>query len=201
MTTRSAPFVARRSACRAAPGGRMSRRMPRGRRTLCPWTTWNHETGQDLVEAPGRAYVPSELDLEVVLRRARVRPRLRPARATRRSATDESRAELERSNAIGIVDDALERIGDLPKGRGVLGERPRPVPLRLAEVAPSGTATAFRAGDPPTRTFLGVPVLIGGFPYGDRDPTEKAAARSRPRRTSSDHSLGRSRRGDRRRSA
>src|ERR1700759_2631223 len=76
----------------------------------------------------------SELDLEVVLRRVLESAReLSGARYAALGVTDESRAALERFVTLGIDEDGRERIGDPPRGRGVLGELiAHPVPLRLA---------------------------------------------------------------------
>ena len=49
-----------------------------------------------------------------------------------------------------------------------------PVPLRLADVGAHPHSYGFPPGHPPMRTFLGVPVLIGGVPYGNLYLTEKA---------------------------
>ena len=120
--------------------------------------------------------VLSELDLEVVLRRVLESAReLSGARYAALGVTDESRAELERFVTIGIGEDDRERIGDLPKGRGVLGELiAHPVPLRLADVGAHPHSYGFPPGHPPMRTFLGVPVLIRGVPFGNLYLTEKA---------------------------
>ena len=134
-------------------------------------------SGPDALEAVRLARdVLSELDLEVVLRRVLESAReLSGARYAALGVTDQSRAELERFITIGIDGDDRERIGDLPKGRGVLGELiAHPVPLRLADVGAHPHSYGFPPGHPPMRTFLGVPVLIGGIPYGNLYLTEKA---------------------------
>ena len=120
--------------------------------------------------------VLSELDLEVVLRRVLESAReLSGARYAALGVTDEARAELERFVVIGIEEDERERIGDLPRGRGVLGELiAHPVPLRLADVGAHPHSYGFPPGHPPMRTFLGVPVLIRGVPFGNLYLTEKA---------------------------
>jgi len=119
--------------------------------------------------------VLSELDLEVVLRRVLESAReLSGARYAALGVTDESRAELERFITLGIDEDERQRIGDLPRGRGVLGELiADPVPLRLADVEAHAHSYGFPPGHPPMKTFLGVPVLIGGVPFGNLYLTEK----------------------------
>jgi signal transduction histidine kinase len=120
--------------------------------------------------------VLSELDLEVVLRRVLESAReLSGARYAALGVTNESRSELERFITIGVEEDERERIGDLPKGRGVLGELiEHPVPLRLADVGSHPRSYGFPSGHPQMKTFLGVPVLIGGVPFGNLYLTEKA---------------------------
>ena len=120
--------------------------------------------------------VLSELDLEVVLRRVLESAReLSGARYAALGVTNESRAELERFITLGIDEDERQRIGDLPRGRGVLGELiADPVPLRLADVEAHAHSYGFPPGHPPMKTFLGVPVLIGGVPFGNLYLTEKA---------------------------
>ena len=119
--------------------------------------------------------VLTELDLELVLRRVLESAReLSGARYAALGVTDDSRAELERFITIGIDGDDRERIGDLPKGRGVLGELiAHPVPLRLGDVGAHPHSYGFPPGHPPMKTFLGVPVLIGGVPFGNLYLTEK----------------------------
>ena len=66
-------------------------------------------------------------------------------------------------------------IGALPRGRGVLGELIRnPVPLRLSDVGEHPRSYGFPLGHPPMHSFLGVPILVGGVPFGSLYLTEKA---------------------------
>jgi signal transduction histidine kinase len=120
--------------------------------------------------------VLSELDLEVVLQRVLESAReLSGARYAALGVTDEARCELEQFVVIGIDEEVRERIGDLPRGRGVLGELiAHPAPLRLADVGAHPHSYGFPPGHPPMRTFLGVPVLISGVPFGNLYLTEKA---------------------------
>lgn len=119
--------------------------------------------------------VLSELDLEVVLRRLLESARqLSGARYAALGVTDESRTGLERFITLGIDDETRERIGDLPKGRGVLGELiAQPQPLRLADVGAHPHSYGFPPEHPPMTTFLGVPVMIGDAPFGNLYLTEK----------------------------
>jgi two-component system, cell cycle sensor histidine kinase and response regulator CckA len=77
--------------------------------------------------------------------------------------------------AVGIDDQTRLEIGILPRGHGVLGELIRnPVPLRLADVSSHPHSYGFPAAHPPMRTFLGVPMFVGGRPFGNLYLTEKA---------------------------
>jgi two-component system, NarL family, sensor histidine kinase DevS len=73
------------------------------------------------------------------------------------------------------VDEATHRaIGDLPRGRGVLGALiEHPEPLRLADVGQHPSSYGFPAGHPVMRSFLGVPVVIRGQTWGNLYLTEK----------------------------
>ncbi len=75
----------------------------------------------------------------------------------------------------GIDDRTRERIGALPRGRGLLGELIRePVPLRLERLQDHPSSAGFPAGHPPMRSFLGVPVRVRGTIFGNLYLTEKA---------------------------
>ena len=83
--------------------------------------------------APG---LVSELDLESVLQHVlSLACELTSAGYAALGVLDESRRELERFLTRGIDEDAHAVIGDLPRGRGVLGVLiERPAPLRLSDV-------------------------------------------------------------------
>ena len=52
----------------------------------------------------------------------------------------------------------VARIGELPRGRGILGLLTRePVPIRLADLAAHPASAGFPAAHPPMGAFLGVP--------------------------------------------
>ena len=132
--------------------------------------------GHDALEAVRLAReILSELDLEVVLRRLVESAReLSGARYAALGVTDESRTRLERFITAGIDEHAREMIGELPRGRGVLGELiVHPVPLRLGDVGAHPHSYGFPPGHPPMTTFLGVPVMIAGTPFGNLYLTDK----------------------------
>ena len=120
--------------------------------------------------------VLSELDLEVVLDRVlHAAKDLTDARYAALGVLNESRTELARFLTVGIDDATRREIGDLPRGRGVLGELINdPAALRLACVGQHARSWGFPAGHPPMDTFLGVPILVRGEPYGNLYLTEKA---------------------------
>ena len=120
--------------------------------------------------------VLGELDLDVVVDRVLASAReLTGARYAALGVLDASRTELERFVTVGIDEGTRAEIGALPRGRGVLGELIRdPVPLRLAEVGEHPRSYGFPLGHPPMHSFLGVPILVDGVPFGSLYLTEKA---------------------------
>ena len=117
----------------------------------------------------------SELELEPVLQRVlALACELTGAQYAALGVLDESRQELERFLTRGIDAESRERVGDLPRGRGVLGVLiENPVPLRLRDVGDHPASYGFPPGHPPMSTFLGVPVLIRGEAWGNLYLTEK----------------------------
>jgi signal transduction histidine kinase len=116
-----------------------------------------------------------ELLLDSVLERLLTAARkLTGARYAAVGVLDNDRRELERFIAQGIDEAERRAIGDLPRGNGVLGVLIRePAPLRLADVSQHPLSYGFPPGHPPMRTFLGVPVLIGGEAWGNLYLAEK----------------------------
>jgi transcriptional regulator with GAF, ATPase, and Fis domain len=75
----------------------------------------------------------------------------------------------------GLTDEQHAAIGNLPRGKGILGllvEEPRP--LRLQPLQSHPASYGFPPGHPPMETFLGVPVRIRGTVFGNLYLTEKA---------------------------
>ncbi|MEA2401248.1 MAG: hypothetical protein QOK00_1651 [Thermoleophilaceae bacterium] len=122
----------------------------------------------------GRALV-SELDREELLRRVlEVARELTGARYAAIGILDADRVELERFLTVGIDDETHRAIGDLPRGRGILGELIRePKPLRLSDISENVRSYGFPPAHPPMTTFLGAPVLIRGEAWGNIYLTEK----------------------------
>lgn len=119
--------------------------------------------------------VLAELDLEVVLNRVLESAReLTGARYAALGLLGDSRTELERFLTIGIDEAEREAIGTLPRGRGVLGELiANPTALRLADISEHQRSYGLPHGHPPMKSFLGVPIMIDGMPFGNLYLTEK----------------------------
>jgi len=120
--------------------------------------------------------VLSELDLDVVLNRVlEAAQGLTEARYAAIGVLSPSRRELVRFVTKGIDAAAHKTIGALPRGRGVLGALiDNPQPLRIDDVSVHPRSYGFPLGHPPMSTFLGVPILIDGEPFGNLYLTEKA---------------------------
>jgi signal transduction histidine kinase len=117
----------------------------------------------------------SELNLETLLQRMlEVARELTGARYAALGILDEHREELENFLTLGIDEAERRTIGDLPRGRGVLGELiTHPHPLRLADVSLHPRSYGFPIGHPEMHTFLGVPVVVRGAAWGNLYLTEK----------------------------
>jgi signal transduction histidine kinase len=69
---------------------------------------------------------------------------------------------------VGMPADAVERIGHLPQGKGLLGaliDDPRPI--RLRHIADDARSSGFPSGHPPMTSFLGVPIRIRDEIFGN----------------------------------
>ena len=126
--------------------------------------------------AAGRTLV-SELDVEVVLERLlEVAAELTDAEYVAVGVLDPSKTNLERFITRGIEPEQHRVIGDLPRGRGVLGLLiTDPKPLRMPDVGAHPESYGFPPGHPTMRSFLGVPVRIRDEVYGNLYLTDKAA--------------------------
>ena len=119
-----------------------------------------------------------DLDLEAVLERVLASARdATDARYAAIGVLDPTRTKLLRFLTLGIDEAEGQAIGPLPTGRGVLGELMlHPGALRLADVGAHPHSYGFPSGHPPMRSFLGVPILIAGEPWGNLYLTEKQGA-------------------------
>jgi signal transduction histidine kinase len=127
-----------------------------------------------LIEA-GRALI-SHLKPETLLNELlEVAREVTGARYAALGVLDEHREELEQFITAGIDPETHRLIGDLPRGRGILGlliEDPRP--LRLDHIGHHPRSYGFPSGHPEMNTFLGVPIVIRGEAFGNLYLTEKA---------------------------
>ncbi len=117
----------------------------------------------------------TELDLAAVLDRVLQTAReVTGARYAALGILNEPRSELEQFLTSGVDEATHRAIGDLPRGRGVLGALiEHPQPLRLEDVGQHPSSYGFPAGHPPMHAFLGVPILIRGQAWGNLYLTEK----------------------------
>jgi signal transduction histidine kinase len=120
--------------------------------------------------------VSSELSLEAVLQRiVEAAASLTGAQYAALGVINPSRQGLERFVTTGIDEATRKAIGDLPRGRGILGVLIRDAtPLRLEDLSADPRSVGFPANHPPMRSFLGVPILLRGVAYGNLYLTEKA---------------------------
>jgi two-component system, NarL family, sensor histidine kinase DevS len=119
--------------------------------------------------------IVAELDSEVVLRRVLDAGReLTGARYAALGILDGERRQLERFITAGVDESTRQAIGELPRGRGILGELIRnPEPLRLADISEHPRSYGFPPEHPPMTTFLGAPILVRGEAWGNIYLTEK----------------------------
>jgi signal transduction histidine kinase len=141
------------------------------------------ERADDVLATQGRlrgllranALVAGELSLPVVLRQIVAAARdLVGARYAALGVLGRD-GELEQFVHAGMDEELIARIGELPKGRGILGLLIRqPVPLRLADLSGHPASAGFPPGHPPMTGFLGVPVRIGEEVFGNLYLTERS---------------------------
>jgi two-component system, NarL family, sensor histidine kinase DevS len=121
----------------------------------------------------------SELSLDALLRRLNeAAAELTEARYAALGVIDPSGSHLERFITHGVDEPTAAAIGDLPRGRGILGVLVRDaVPLRLADLTADPRAVGFPPRHPEMHTFLGVPIAVRGVAYGNLYLAEKAGGR------------------------
>jgi signal transduction histidine kinase len=124
--------------------------------------------------AVGRS-LTSELDRGVVLERVLDTARqMSGARYAALGILNDDHTGLENFLASGIDEETRNTIGDLPRGRGVLGVLIQyPQTLRLADVSSHASSYGFPSGHPVMKSFLGVPIVIRGQVWGNLYLTEK----------------------------
>ena len=119
--------------------------------------------------------ITAELSLDALLQRlVEAGAALTRARFAALGVIDRERSGLERFLTTGMDTETQEAIGDLPRGRGILGVLIRDaVALRLHDLGEDPRAVGFPPNHPPMRTFLGVPIHLRGVAYGNLYLTEK----------------------------
>ena len=121
----------------------------------------------------------SELSLEAVLHRlTEAAAELTEARYAALGVIDASGTHLERFITHGIDGATRARIGEPPRGRGILGVLVRDAaPLRLHDLTADPRTVGFPWGHPPMHTFLGVPITVRSVAYGNLYLAEKSGGR------------------------
>lgn len=136
------------------------------------------QTEQDRLRAvlDASIAVTSELSIEAVLQRiVEAAAELTSARYAALGVIDQSGTGLENFVTTGFDEETIRHIGELPRGRGILGVLIRDAqPLRLSELGADPRSVGFPPNHPPMKSFLGVPILLRGVAYGNLYLTEKA---------------------------
>ena len=118
----------------------------------------------------------SELSLEALLRRAiETAVELTGARYGALGVIDRTGTALEQFITVGVDEETKRSIGDLPRGRGILGVLiHNRETLRLSDLGQDPRSVGFPPGHPPMESFLGVPIAVRGTTFGNLYLTEKA---------------------------
>ena len=89
---------------------------------------------------------------------------------------DES-GRIETFVTYGLTDSERERLGDLPRGLGLLGLlKDEQRPLRIADLSMHPRSVGFPPHHPPMKSFLGAPLTLGETSLGNLYLTEKMGA-------------------------
>src|SRR6266542_1807777 len=111
----------------------------------------------------------SELSLDALLQKlVETAASLTDAAYAALGVIDAGGQQLERFLTTGIDPEVHAQIGDLPRGRGILGVLIRDAtPLRLPDLAAHPRSVGFPEHHPEMHTFLGVPILLRRVAYGN----------------------------------
>jgi signal transduction histidine kinase len=120
--------------------------------------------------------ITSELSLDALLQRlVETAAEITGARYAALGVIDPSGSQLERFLTTGVDAETHAAIGDLPRGRGILGVLiGEAKPLRLHDLGEDPRSVGFPPNHPPMRSFLGVPIVLRTVAYGNFYLTEKA---------------------------
>jgi len=119
--------------------------------------------------------VTSELSLDAVLQRiVDSAAAITGAPYAALGVIDRAGRQLERFVTTGIPKEEHAAIGDLPRGRGILGVLIHDArPLRLDDLTRDPRSVGFPPNHPPMKSFLGVPIMLRGVAYGNLYLTDK----------------------------
>ncbi len=119
--------------------------------------------------------VTSELSLDATLQRiVEAAAEITGAPYAALGVIDRSGQRLERFVTTGISMEEHARIGELPRGRGILGVLIQDArPLRLEDLTSDPRSVGVPPNHPEMHAFLGVPILLRGIAYGNLYLTEK----------------------------
>ena len=124
------------------------------------------DVGKPLLAEPGQ-----EAALKSVLHHAR---ELTGARYAALGVLDEDRLGLQRFLTLGVDGATRRGIGELPRGRGVLGVLINdPCPVLIPDIRAHPDHYGFPPGHPEMRSFLGVPIAIKERAWGNLYLAEK----------------------------
>jgi signal transduction histidine kinase len=117
----------------------------------------------------------SELSLEALLRRViETAVQATGAHYGALGVIDRTGTALEQFITVGIDDETKRSIGDLPRGRGILGALINSKEtLRLTDLSQDPRSVGFPPGHPPMASFLGTPISVRGTTFGNLYLTEK----------------------------
>ena len=120
----------------------------------------------------------SELSLDALLQRiVETAAEITGARYAALGVIDKTGQALERFLTTGIDAETHAAIGELPRGRGILGVLIRDAhPLRLRDLAEDPRSVGFPPNHPPMKSFLGLPIVLRSVAYGNLYLTEKTNA-------------------------
>src|ERR671937_852009 len=121
--------------------------------------------------------ISSELSLDAVLERiVEAAAALTGARYAALGVIDRTGTALERFITTGVDEQTRAAIGDLPRGRGILGVLIREAKtLLLRDLQEDARSVGFPPHHPEMHSFLGVPILLRGVAYGNLYLTQKEA--------------------------
>jgi signal transduction histidine kinase len=142
-------------------------------------TAHRHSTGADTVLALDTATrgIAGVLDIDAVLQL--IVDRVRDLVGSRYAALGivDSAGLILKFVTVGIDLADRERIGDLPRGNGLLGLIVREArSFRIPEIAAHPASAGFPPNHPPMGSFLGVPIVVAGVSVGNLYLTDKVGA-------------------------